>query len=102
MVRGQPGNKVSEISQWKKTGCGDVPLSFQKWQESGMEDHGPGWPGQKRRSYLQNNQIKKGWGHGTGDRKLSSQALKTLVQTPVLLKKTKGTFYCFYMGGGTK
>jgi hypothetical protein len=28
------------------------------------KDHSPGWPGQKARPCLQNNQSKKGWRHG--------------------------------------
>jgi hypothetical protein len=33
-----------------------------------------GWPGQKIRAYLQNNQIKKGWRHGTSGGVPTSQA----------------------------
>jgi hypothetical protein len=38
-------------------------------------DCGLGWPGQKARPYLQNNQRKKGWTHG------SSRILASHVQS---------------------
>jgi hypothetical protein len=53
--------KICETSsQWEKSwvwwSLPVIPVKLKK------EDYGPGWPGQKVRSYLQNNQSKKGLG----------------------------------------
>jgi hypothetical protein len=32
------------------------------------EGYSPGWPNQKERPYLKNNQSKKGWRHGSSHR----------------------------------
>jgi hypothetical protein len=68
VVPGHPWQKVCEtlISlKKKKKSCAwchtpVIPVTLRSLKQ---EDLGPGWPRQKSRPYLQNNQRKKGWRH---------------------------------------
>jgi hypothetical protein len=64
-----------------------------------QENRGPGQPGQKVRTYLQNNQSKKSWRHGSSGRAPAYLA-QSQVQTPVQEKKKKK--YCWIQAGYLK
>jgi hypothetical protein len=54
-----------------------------------QEDYSPGWLGQKRRSYLQNNQSKKGAGGVAQTVECLPSKHEALSSNPIPLKKKK-------------
>jgi hypothetical protein len=82
-VWGQPRKKFTKPHLNRKSWVWwHAPVTLATAGSVKYEAHSPGWPGQKVRPYLKNNQRKKGWRHGSNPRTTAWQACKPWDQTP--------------------